>query len=193
MLCALAEGGLERIRSVPFPILVLAAAFPRAWPPSLGSLVGLSVYNMEKRLKPGMVHPSYGRKLGFRPVVVDARSCETPAELTDLIVASSSTPPFLPVGTFRGQRLLDGGMIDNVPAAAAEGSPKVVGNLVLLTRPYPADAVGFQGQRLYVAPTREVPIQRWDYTQPDLLDATIDMGEHEADLHRPQLDAFLAR
>jgi hypothetical protein len=193
MMCALSDGGLESIQALPFPILVLAAAFPKRMAPSVGVLLGLSAYNLEKRLNPSMVHPSYGRRLGFRPVLVDARTCETPAELTDLIVASASTPPFLPVGRFRGQKLLDGGLVDNVPAAAAEGFVGLLGNLVILTRPYPPSVLGFQGKRLYVAPTRAVPIERWDYTHPQRLDETIEMGEREADVHRPLLDALLAR
>jgi hypothetical protein len=49
------------------------------------------------------------------------------------------------------------------------------------------------GRRLYLAPKRPTPINRWDYTQPHLLDETVAMGEREALLHQPLLDAFLAR
>jgi predicted acylesterase/phospholipase RssA len=123
--------------------------------------------------------------------VVDARTCESAEELTDLILASSATPPFTPVGRFRGQRLLDGGMIDNVPAFVADALPGVRRNLVLMTRPYHPSVVGVRGKRLYIAPTRETPISRWDYTSPELLDDTIRMGEREAEVHRPALDRFL--
>lgn len=192
LLCAYAEGGLEKIRNQPFPILVLTALPPRRIPLVLGAFVGASAYNLEKRLRPGMVHPSYGKRLGFEPMLIDARSCETPEELADLILASSATPPFTPIGTFRGHRLLDGGMIDNVPAAAAEGfGPR--GNLVLLTRPYPAEVLGPKGKRLYVAPSKPTPVSSWDYTNPDLVDATVEMGEREAEHHRPSIEAFLAR
>jgi hypothetical protein len=89
--------------------------------------------------------------------------------------------------------LLDGSLVDNVPADAAEQASHVRGNLVLLTRPYPAERLGAHGRRTYVAPTRPVPIERWDYTQPELLDQTIEMGEAEASVHRPLLDQLLAR
>jgi predicted acylesterase/phospholipase RssA len=192
LLCICAEGGLERIREAPFPVLVLTAVLPRALPASVSVLLGFGAYNVEKRLRKEMIHPSLGRRIGFRPYLVDARSCETPEELADLVLASSSSPPFTPVGTFRGKRLLDGGMIDNVPASAAEGVEAVRRNLVLLTRPYPRNVLGGHGERLYVAPSEPVPIERWDYTRPDLLDATIDMGEREAELHEPALRRFLA-
>ncbi len=193
LLCAYSDGGLERIRAAPFPILVLTAAFPRLMPGAVGALLGFGAYNLEKRLDENMVHPRLGQKLGFRPVVVDARDCQSPQELADLVIASSSTPPFTPIGRFRGTRLLDGSLVDNVPASAAESSPSVLGNLVLLTRPYAPRVLGEHGKRVYVAPTKPVPIERWDYTQPELLDQTIEMGESEALHHRPQLDRLLAR
>lgn len=194
LLCAAAEGGLERLQAQPFPILVLTAGFPRGVPASVGAAVGLAAYNLEKRLRPAMIHPSFGRRIGFVPHVYDLRGCHSPEELADLVIASSSTPPFTPIGRFRGRRLLDGGMIDNVPASAAERVPGVLRNLVLLTRPYPSNVLGEHGHgaRLYVAPSEPVPVERWDYTRPDLLDATIEMGEREAALHDDALARLLA-
>lgn len=195
LLCAAAEGGLERIRAQPFPLLVLTAAFPRGVPAPLGAAVGLAAYNLEKRLRPAMVHPSFGRRIGFQARLFDARTCESADELADLVVASSSTPPFTPIGRFRGHTLLDGGMIDNVPAAAAETIDGIRRNLVLLTRPYPRNVLGEQGDgghRLYVAPSKPVPVEVWDYTRPDLVDATVAMGEHEAELHESALRRLLA-
>jgi predicted acylesterase/phospholipase RssA len=125
--------------------------------------------------------------------VVDARSCESAEELADLVLASSSTPPFTPVGRFRGRALLDGGLVDNVPASAAEDVGGVRGNLVLMTRPYPASCLGLHGARLYVAPTMPTPIDAWDYTQPELVDETIAMGEREAEHHRAAIERWLAR
>jgi predicted acylesterase/phospholipase RssA len=191
LLYAFSEGGLERVRAQPFPVLVLAAAFPRFLPAGVAVVTGLGAYSLEKRVRKRMVHPTLGRALGFSPFVFDARACESPAELTDLVIASSATPPFTPVGRFRDRALLDGGLVDNVPAFVADAAPGVRRNLVLLTRPYPTASVGARGSRLYLAPTSPVPISRWDYTRPELLDATIEMGEREADFHGPALDAFL--
>ena len=193
LLCAYSDGGLEQIQAAPFPIWVLTAAFPRVVPATAGAMLGFGAYNLEKRLEPSRIHPKIPRRLGFRPEVVDARECTSPDELADLVIASSSSPPFTPVGRFRGQRLLDGSLVDNVPADVAEMAPNVRGNLVLLTRPYPPESLGVHGDRTYVAPTKPVPIERWDYTQPHLLDQTIEMGETEAELHRPLLDQLLAR
>jgi predicted acylesterase/phospholipase RssA len=189
LLHALIDGGLERVRAQPFPILVLTTALPKFLPRALSVPLGMLGYSLEKRLHPGRLHPTYGRRLGFAPAVFDARECETPGELADLVLASSATPPFTPVGRHRGQSLLDGGLIDNAPAFVADEVVGVKKNLVLLTRAVPSRDVG---ARLYVAPSVPVPVKAWDYTRPDLLDDTIAMGERESALHEPALRRFLS-
>ena len=185
------DGGLERIRSQPFPIYVVASQFPWLLPHTLSVALGLGLYSLERSVRRAP-HPMLPRTvLGFQPAVVDARVCETAQELTDLILASSSTPPFTPVGDFRGHKLLDGGMVDNAPAFVAEHEAGVTRSVVVLSRVYHPSVLGVQGKRLYLAPTRQPPIGRWDYTQPHLLDETVALGEHEAAVHQPQLDAYL--
>ncbi len=193
LLVTFADGGFERVRRQPFPIYVLAAAFPGLMPRYVSVALGIGLYSLERSVRRAP-HPRSPRLLGFTPVVVDARSCESPEELAHLILASSATPPFTPIGAFRGMRLLDGGMIDNAPAFVAEQRhPQARHSVVMLSRPYHPSVLGIQGKRLYLAPTRPTPIGRWDYTQPDLLDDTVAMGEREADIHQPLLDAYLAR
>jgi predicted acylesterase/phospholipase RssA len=192
MIFGMQEGGLERLRALPFPLLVLTAALPKWAPAPLAVLLGIAAYNVEKRLSPERVHPTFGRRLGFHPVVYDARKCETPEDVADLVLASSATPPFTPVGRIGTRRLLDGGMVDNVPAFVAEEHEGVSRHLVVLTRPYPAGVIGRRGQRLYVGPLTPTPVSRWDYTRPELVDATIAMGERDSEVHRAALDALLA-
>ncbi|HUI27563.1 MAG TPA: patatin-like phospholipase family protein [Candidatus Kryptonia bacterium] len=192
MIFAMRDGGLERVREQPFPILVLTAGWPQWLPTTAAMLVGLAAYNLEKRLFPARVHPRFGRRMGFLPVVFDARDCDTPEQLADLILASSASPPFTPVGRFGGRRLLDGGLVDNAPAFVAEQIDGVRRHVIMLTRPYPNGVLGRHGQRLYVGPTQPTPISRWDYTRPELLDATIAMGERESERHVPALDELLA-
>jgi len=187
----LADGGFDRVKAQPFPIWILAAAFPWYLPAAVAVAAGLTGYQIEKKLFPARIHPTLGRTLGFRPVVIDARTCNTPEELADIILASSATPPITPIGTFRGQRLLDGGLIDNVPAFIGDGIPGATRNLVFLTRRYPGDP-GEIGSRLYLAPSRPVPTRRWDYTRPELIRETIELGASDADWHRPAVERFLA-
>lgn len=191
MLVTFADGGLECIRAQPFPIYVLASGFPWLLPRTLSIALGIGLYSAERSVRRAP-HPQSPRWLGFTPVVVDARACETPEELANLILASSATPPFTPIGNFRGMRLLDGGMIDNAPAFLAEREG-VERSIVFLSRPYHPSVLGIQRHRLYLAPTQPTPINRWDYTQPHLLDETVAMGEREASIHQPLLDSYLAR
>ncbi|MCX4243041.1 patatin-like phospholipase family protein [Paraliomyxa miuraensis] len=193
LLCAYAEDGLARIQAAPFPVLIVTASPPPGIPTGVGAVLGFAAYNLEKRMRPDFVHPVLGRRLGFSAHVVDARTCTSAEELAALVIASSSTPPFTPVGRFGGRSLLDGGLVDNAPASAAEHVDGIRRSLVLLTRPYPASCLGEHGTRLYVAPTRKVPVEVWDYTRPELIDQTIEMGEREATIHDRALRRFLVR
>jgi len=188
-----ADGGFERIRQQPFPIYVLAAQFPWLMPRLLSVALGIGMYSVERSIRRAP-HPISPRWLGFEPIAVDARLCESPEELATLILASSATPPFTPIGNFRGLRLLDGGMIDNAPAFMAESRhPEAQKSIVLMSRPYHPSVMGIQGRRLYVAPTVPTPIGRWDYTQPHLLEETVAMGEREAGIHWPTVEQYLSR
>jgi predicted patatin/cPLA2 family phospholipase len=191
LMVTFADGGLDRIREQPFPIYVLASAFPWLLPRALSVALGIGLYSMERSIRRAP-HPRLPRTLGFTPVAVDARVCQSAEELTNLILASSATPPFTPIGRFRGLRLLDGGMIDNAPAFLAERHEEARRSIVFLSRPYHPSVLGIQKHRLYLAPTSPTPINRWDYTQPHLLDATVAMGEREASIHQPLLDRYLA-
>lgn len=189
---AFEDGGLAALRAAPFPVLAVTAALPSRWPAALGVAVGYGAYSLEKKLRPAMVHPSFARRLGFRAHVFDLRACESAEEAADLILASSATPPFTPFGRYRGDLFLDGGVVDNVPAFAAEAVDGVRRNLVLLTRPYPAQSLGRRGPRLYVAPSRPTPAECWDYTSSERVEATLAMGRAEAELHAPEISRLLS-
>ncbi|MDZ4675762.1 MAG: patatin-like phospholipase family protein [Gemmatimonadota bacterium] len=191
-LFALADGGFERIQALPFPLWILMAELPHGAPIGLAVSLGFSAYTLEKMRDPGKLHPVSGRRLGFRPLLRDARRCSTPEELTSLVLASSATPPFLPVPRIDGHLVADGGMVDNAPAFAAELDPAVRQTLILLTRWYRPERVGFRGRRWYLAPSRRVEISRWEYTRPDLVADTLAMGREEANRWDSRFDAWLA-
>lgn len=185
------DGGLERLRDQPFPTLVTASRFPDVLGAGQAAVVGITAYQLEKALRRPFLHPRWGRALGFRPACFDARDCQTPDDLADLVLASSATPPFTPVGSYRGQALLDGGLVDNAPAFVAESWPGIEKVIVLLTRPAPPALVGRQGTRLYLAPGEVLPVGRWDYTRPEGVDVAIAKGEQDADAFEATLDSFL--
>lgn len=188
---AMERGGLERIKALPFPFYVLCSIPPAHLNINVATWLGLGAYSLEKRLRPRALHPHAGALLGFRELVVDARDCTSPEEVADLVLASSATPPFTPVGRFRGTTLLDGGLVDNAPAYVADRAPNVSRNLVLLTRPYPRGVVGAHGTRLYVAPSEPVPVHRWDYREGAPVEETLALGRRDAKRLLSALDAWL--
>lgn len=189
---ALADGGLDRIRSAPFPVHVLVAAPPPALPLPIAVPIGLAAYSLERWLRPGRLHPGAGRRLGFRPVAVDLRAAESVEEAADLVLASSATPPFTPVGWVGGRRVLDGGVVDNAPAFLADDLGRWARHLVLLTRPYPPEAMGHRNGRWYLCPSEPVPVDRWDYTRPQRILDTIALGSRDAVLRAEELERWLA-
>lgn len=192
-LFALADGGFERIQALPFPVWILMAETPYNAPIPLAVAAGFAAYSFERWRDSGKLHPVSGRRLGFRPLLRDARACTTPEELTALVLASSATPPFLPIPRIEGHRVADGGMVDNAPAFAAELDPAVRRTLVLLTRYYPPERVGLRGTRWYLAPSRRVEISRWEYTRPDLVEDTLRLGAEEAARWDGRFNQWLAQ
>jgi predicted patatin/cPLA2 family phospholipase len=143
---------------------------------------GLIAYNIEKYIRKTL-HPTLGQTLGFHPEFVRAQDCASVEDLADLILQSSCTPPFTPVLRRNGRPVLDGGMVDNVPVGALDATPGHV--LVMVTRLYPRPQMfvvphGNQ-QRLYVQPSRKVPISSWDYTSPSQMQHAYNLGREDGE------------
>ena len=158
-----------------------------------GVLAGLIAYNIEKHWR-RTLHPTLGRSLGFHPEFVKVTECATPETLADLILQSSCTPPFTPVLRRNGRPVLDGGMVDNVPVGALDATPGDV--LVMVTRLYPRPqrfVLQHGGQRrVYVQPSRKVPISSWDYTSPSQMRHAFDLGVEDGARFLVALPALLA-
>lgn len=183
--------GLRKIRAQPFPILVIATAFPQILPTSLAALVGLLAFKLEARVKQGIFHPTYGRSLGFKPMIFDARDCADAEELASLIIASSATPPYTSVGKIGRRRLLDGGIIDNAPSFLVDERAEITRNLILLTRDYGASDHLNDSGRFYVYPTSEFAFDAWDFERPNLIEKTVARGEEDAFVYESRLRNFL--
>ena len=174
LLDALDETALRHLHQGP-ELKVEITRFPR-WLGAAGAvLLGLGAYQLEKHLF-HPVHPSWGPHLGFRPEFVPVTHCEDRETLANLILASSCTPPFTPLIRWRDRPALDGGLVDNVPVAGVDAREPT---LVLLTRPY--RNLPQQPHRLYVQPSRPVPVSAWDYTNPDAVTATFEQGKTDAE------------
>lgn len=189
---AIDADALRRLRERPFPLMILCTAFPPRMPKLAAIAAGLALYEAEKARVPGLLHPTTAHKVGFTPRAWDARACETVDELVELVIASSSTPPFTSLGRFRGETLIDGSMIDNAPAYLVDEVPGITRSLVMLTRPYAEQHIGRRDHRLYVAPSAPLPVSRWDYREVAPIEQTVEAGRRDAARYEAALDALLA-
>ncbi len=163
----------DRLKRDAPELRIVYSRLPRGLGPRSALLVGLLAYNVEKHWRQSL-HPTFGRRIGFVSEMARLQDCADIHDLVSLIIASSCTPPFTPIEYRGGRPTLDGGMVDNVPADAVEVGPST---LVLLTRRYRHRAEVFRHRgRLYVQPSRRVPVSAWDYTDPPALQATYDQG-----------------
>jgi hypothetical protein len=193
LLHALSDGGFARVSSHPFPVLILATAFPRLMLAPAAALLGLCAYTLDHSRRREKAGPRLSQRAGFRPMVFDARRCASPEELADLIIATSSTPPFTPLGRVRGHRLLDGGIIDPAPSFLLEEVPDIKRSITLLTDARREPTEPEAGRSLIIVPSRILPVRTWDFTRPDLLEAVIELGERDSELYETRLDDFLGR
>lgn len=183
---ALDETAIAELAAAP-PIDVLVARPPEPLPPAAALTVGFAAYMLERQLH-GRVHPSWPRQLGYRPELFRVQDvmgqhkgdAKAAAEaVIELVLASSCTPPFTPLLRYRGEIALDGGLIDNVPTFAAPADAQRV--LVLLTRTYPPGKLTAQNGETIVQPSQPIPVSKWDYTRPDLLRETFELGRKDGE------------
>ncbi|MFA0812763.1 patatin-like phospholipase family protein [Microbulbifer epialgicus] len=159
--------------------LRLAVTHPPAW--MFGPLAltfGAVIYYTDKGF-PRSLHSTTATKLGFRQSFYRAQDCSNMDELEHLILSSSCTPPFTPRLELNGAEILDGGVVDNVPVAGLDAAAGRV--LILLTNRfsgYPDCFTQRQGAQLwtYVQPSRVLPIKVWDFTNPEAVTATLNIG-----------------
>jgi predicted patatin/cPLA2 family phospholipase len=144
----------------------------------LAAVVGVIAYNIEKHLFYPL-HPVFSTKLGFKGEVRSVSECSTREELTDLILASSCAPPLLPVMKLGKKVALDGGMIDNVPVRILDDCTGK--KLVLLTRRYKDSMLPEETGVVYVQPSEDIKITKWEYTDPEGLQYVYDLGRRDGE------------
>ena len=166
-------------RDVDFAVLL---ARPHRW---FGARRGLAAAVMATFLnqKERYVHARWGTRFGFEPELVSASQCQDPGELIEVILQSSCVPPIMPYYRREGRPVLDGGVIDNAPADMIDADGPT---LVLLSFPHEETNRRRIPGRTYVQPSGPIPISQWDYTRPDLVQETFDIGRRDG-------EAFVAR
>jgi predicted acylesterase/phospholipase RssA len=119
-------------------------------------------------------HLAWSQKAGLTTTRVDGRQAARDGTLVDLICAAATIPPVFEPPTWDGKPVIDAGMADQAPMP----EPNLGSTLILLTRRY-RNIPDVPGRR-YVMPSEEVPADKIDFTDPEKLRRTWDLGESDA-------------
>ncbi len=155
-----------------FSIRFLMSGAPKWLSGAASAVLGLSIYGLERTVS-NPLHPKWPKRAGFRPIVGRANDCKTVSEYIDLVLAASCVPPVLPEGKHENEKVLDGGLIDNVPTLLAKDEPGET--LVLLSSRYES-SLPTRPRMTYVQPSEPIRIDKFDYANPDGLQETFELG-----------------
>lgn len=180
ILNAIDNAALKKLKKGP-EVRVIFAHPPVYLGAMSGTFVGLMSYVIEKHTM-APVHPKLASKLGYSCTVARLNDCKTSEEAADLILCSSCTPPFIPVMRHNGKISLDGGIIDNVPVSAVGADESRGRMLIMMSRVHRDDRIPEVPGRVYVQPSVNPTIGKWDYTSPDGLQGAYDLGRYDGDL-----------
>jgi hypothetical protein len=169
------EAALVRLHQGP-EISILISYLPPWASARMGFLLGMVAFATKGWGKES-VHASMGRHVGFRPLYVSVRECQTPCALADLIIASSCVPPLTPQARRNGVALFDGGLVSNVPV---DGVAQEAGEtLVLLTQRF-TELPSIPGHT-YVQPSQPITVGAWDYTDEAAVQCAFDLGRRDGE------------
>lgn len=149
---------LGALKAAP-PILIQLACPPRWMPGGLAALGSITAYQIEKRLTGG-AHSKAGRYLGLKPAWVSTHDLTTPTDLVDALMATSSVPPFMPVGRIGARSHLDGGLVDNPPTLKLHETESAGGRTLLLTTRY-GRLPPPSPNRIVVGPSEDIPVNKF--------------------------------
>ncbi len=151
----------------------LMSGYPKWLKGASGAAAALSIYALEMTFRGDPLHPTWPAKFGFTPLVGRAVDCHTLQDYIDMVLAASCVPPLLPEGRFRDRKVLDGGLIENIPVRLAADQPGQT--LVLASRQYEHDLPSTD-RITWVQPSEPIKIDKFDYANPDGLDETFELG-----------------
>ena len=154
-------------------VLIQVAHPPRWMNGAVAALGAIGAYQIEKAIT-GAAYSQAGRYLGLRAAWVSTHATQTAGELIDALMATSSVPPFMPIGHVRGRVALDGGLIDNPPLRRLDDAEwQGRKTLVLATR---ANAPRSTGLRTVVGPSAALTVSKFTITDAAGIRAAYDLG-----------------
>ncbi|PRP90114.1 Patatin-like phospholipase [Enhygromyxa salina] len=188
----MADGGFAAIRRAE-PVHILMSYLTAGRPALRTGLAALR--NFERRARAGRLHGPLKPPPGLGAQIVRSTDAMDPDQLLDWVVRSSSTPPVTPLLHRGGRRYLDGALIDNAPIRALPEAARRGRILVLLSSPSKVARRWLRlpegGRVLYLAPADELPVSTWDYTSPDNIAATYELGQRDGELLRQRVVSLL--
>ncbi|MEN9558963.1 MAG: hypothetical protein RLZZ502_174, partial [Pseudomonadota bacterium] len=144
-------------------ILRVAVTLPSRLGSRVSALAGTGFYLFDKYLARN-IHPKVPKALGLTQAFVSLPHCADVQEAQMLLVATGAAPPFTPARLVQGQKMMDGGYVDNAAIdPKSESAPE--NTLVLLTRHYPKFPLLFRFRgRTYWQASKKIPVSTWDCT-----------------------------
>lgn len=173
---AFGEQELAALKGAP-PMLIQLSGLPDWMPGALGALGSIGAYQIEKLLTDG-THSKAGLRMKLRPTWISTHNLDYPGELVDALMATSSVPPFMPVGRVRGRAYLDGGLVDNPPLMKlTEVEAKGWKTLLLTTRfgRKPPSAPN----RVVVGPSEDIPVGKFSVGDAAGIRHAYEVGLHD--------------
>ena len=180
---------LAALKAAP-PILIQVSHLPAWLPGPLAAISSIAAYQIEKAVTGGR-HSKAGRYLGLQSDWISTHDMETPEELVAAIMASSSVPPFMPVGRVRNRAALDGGLTDNPPIAKLQSAEEQSKRTLLLTTRHgrmPPAAVG----RTVVGPSEEIAVNKFAVGDEQGIRRAFELGQRDGARFATRLPAILA-
>ena len=155
------------------PVLEILIGHPPADSRSRwAGMAATALYEAELHLV-GSPHFGWAQKFGLEATMVDARQAARDGRLIDLCCAAATIPPLFEIHEWDGRPVVDGGMADQAPVPTDDEGE----TLILLTRDY--DKVPDHPQRTYLSPSKETPADKIDFTDPDKIERTWEVGQRD--------------
>jgi predicted acylesterase/phospholipase RssA len=188
-----ADGGFDRIRQGP-PVHILLSYIVPGRPMLRTEFAAWRAFDRRNRI--GRLHGPSHPPAGFGIQVVRSTDATDPEQLLEWVVMSSTAPPVTPMVRRGGRRYLDGALVDNVPVRALPEHALEGKILVLLSAPEKVARRPLRlpqgGHILYLGPADFPPVKTWDYTSPEAITATYELGQREGEVLRSRVEALLA-
>lgn len=169
------EGAQDAVARGPAFQIQIAHPPDTGWPTMTGTALA-AAYEAELHVI-GSPHFNWAEKMGLTAHLVDANEAARDRKLIDLVNAAAVIPPVFEPPLWEDRRVVDGGMADQAPMP----EPDEGGTLVLLTRQY-AKLPEVEG-RYYVWPSEDTPADKIDFTDPQKLRETWDLGIQDAEAY----------